>query len=79
MINFIEGLQKDSAGSAKVAALVVGGVGAVWAASGAMGSVIKAVNRAYDRLETRPFWKVRGDGDRARAASSASRSSCSRC
>ena len=25
-----------------------------------MGSVIKAVNRAYDRLETRPFWKVRG-------------------
>ena len=24
-----------------------------------MGAVIKAVNRAYDRIETRPFWKVR--------------------
>ena len=24
-----------------------------------MGSVVKSVNRAYDRLETRPFWKVR--------------------
>ena len=32
---------------------------AVWAASGAMNSVIKSVNRAYDREETRPFWKVR--------------------
>jgi membrane protein len=41
-------------------AFVVGLFGAVWAASGAMGSVVKAVNRAYDRLETRPFWKVRG-------------------
>ena len=30
-----------------------------------MGSVVKAVNRAYDRLETRPFWKV-GSRDRAR-------------
>jgi membrane protein len=60
VIHFIEGLQRDQKGGAKVAALVVGGAGAVWAASGAMGSVIKAVNRAYDRLETRPFWKVRG-------------------
>ena len=24
-----------------------------------MGSVVKAVNRAYGKLETRPFWKVR--------------------
>ena len=32
---------------------------AVWAASGAMGALIKAVNRAYDRIETRPFWKLR--------------------
>jgi membrane protein len=42
-----------------VIALVLGLAGAVWAASGAMGSVVKAVNRAYDRIETRPFWKVR--------------------
>ncbi len=59
VIHFIQGLQKDSQGGTKVVALVVGGAGAIWAASGAMGSVIKAVNRAYNRLETRPFWKVR--------------------
>jgi membrane protein len=59
VIHFIEGLQKDSKGSASVVAFVVGLVGAVWAASGAMGTVVKAVNRAYDRVETRPFWKVR--------------------
>jgi membrane protein len=59
VITFIEGLQKDSKGGASVAALVVGGTLAVWAASGGMGSVIKAVNRAYDRMETRPFWKTK--------------------
>jgi membrane protein len=51
--------QHDSGGSGSVVALLVGLAGAVWAASGAMGSIVKAVNRAYDRLETRPFWKVR--------------------
>jgi membrane protein len=60
VIHFIEGLQQDQRGGAKFAALVLGGIGAVWAASGAMGSVIKAVNRAYERMETRPVWKVRG-------------------
>ena len=40
-------------------ALVVGTFLAVWAASGAMSALIKAVNVAYDRIETRPFWKVR--------------------
>jgi membrane protein len=59
VISFIEGLQRDQAGGTKIAALLVGGLGAVWAASGAMGSVIKAVNRAYELAETRPFWKVR--------------------
>jgi membrane protein len=59
VIRFIEGLQKDSKGGASITALVLGGAGATWAASGAMGSVIKAVNRAYERMETRPFWKTR--------------------
>jgi membrane protein len=59
VIHFIEGLQQDSHGSASVIAFVVGLVGATWAASGAMGTVVKAVNRAYDRVETRAFWKVR--------------------
>jgi membrane protein len=47
----------NSAGSA--IALFVGTVGALWAASGATGSVIKAVNRASELKETRPWWKVR--------------------
>jgi membrane protein len=60
VIKFIDTLRKDSQGGTKVTAFVIGFFGAVWAASGAMGSVIKAVNRAYERIETRPFWKVRG-------------------
>jgi membrane protein len=40
-------------------AIIVGSTLAIWAASGAMNAVIKAVNRAYDRQETRPFWRVR--------------------
>lgn len=55
-------IAKESSASNKGAsalAFVIGGFAAVWAASGAMGAVIKAVNRAYDRIETRPFWKVR--------------------
>jgi membrane protein len=59
VISFIEGLQKDSHGGASVAAFVVGLVGALWAASGAAGTIIKAVNRAYECTETRPFWRLR--------------------
>jgi membrane protein len=47
----------NSAGSA--IALTVGVIGALWAASGATSSIIKAVNRAFDLEETRPFWRVR--------------------
>ena len=59
VISFISSLQHDSSGSASAIAFTIGLLAAVWAASGAMGSVIKAVNRAYDRQETRPFWKLR--------------------
>ena len=59
VIDFITTLQRDSDDTASAAAFIIGFFGAVWAASGAMNAVIKAVNRAYDRLETRPFWKVR--------------------
>jgi membrane protein len=59
VLQVIQTLNKDSGGSGSVAALLVGTLGAIWAASGAMGSIIKAVNRAYDREETRPFWKLR--------------------
>jgi membrane protein len=60
VIKFITSLQTDTQGGTSAAAFLIGLFGAVWAASGAMTSVIKAVNRAYERQETRPFWKVRG-------------------
>ncbi len=61
VIEAIELAQETAAGNegASTAAFVIGLFLAVWAASGAMNAVIKAVNRAYDRQETRPFWKVR--------------------
>ena len=59
VIQFIEDLQRDSGGAASVTAFVLGVLGALWAASGAAGTIVKAVNRAYDRRETRPFWQVR--------------------
>ena len=59
VLKTIETLQEDTSKSTSVVAFVVGAAGAIWAASGAMGAVIKAVNRAYDRVETRPFWKTR--------------------
>jgi membrane protein len=57
--DLIQTFQQDSNGGGSVIAFVIGIFGAVWAASGAMGSIVKAVNRAYERTETRPFWKVR--------------------
>jgi membrane protein len=60
VLDTIEQLQEDTRDEgASAAAFVLGAAGAVWAASGAMNSIIKAVNRAYDRTETRPFWRVR--------------------
>ncbi len=47
VIRFVESLQKDSSGGASVVAFAIGLVGALWAASGAAGAVMKAVNRAY--------------------------------
>jgi membrane protein len=61
VIDAIELAQESAAGRDTAAsfAVVFGAFGAIWAASGAMNSVIKALNAAYDRIETRPFWKVR--------------------
>jgi membrane protein len=42
-----------------VLAFVLGGVLAIWLASGAMRTVMHAVNRAYDLVETRPSWRQR--------------------
>jgi membrane protein len=59
VLDTIDTLQRETSKGTSVVAFVVGAAGATWAASGAMGAVIKAVNRAYDRVETRPFWKTR--------------------
>src|SRR5207342_344301 len=42
VITFVEGLQRDSPGGTSAAAFVIGFFAAVWIASGAMNSVIKA-------------------------------------
>jgi membrane protein len=61
VINAIDTAERSAAGQPTGASLAVifGAFGAIWLASGAMSSVIKAVNTAYERVETRPFWKVR--------------------
>jgi membrane protein len=37
-----------------------GALGAIWAASGAVMALMRALNTAYDVKESRPFWKTRG-------------------
>ncbi len=39
--------------------LTIGILGALWSSSGAMTSIVSALNRAYDIPEMRPWWKVR--------------------
>ena len=56
VLDTIEDAAGDTSTGTSVVALRRRRLGAIWAASGAMSSVIKAVNRAYDRVETRPFW-----------------------
>jgi membrane protein len=61
VISIIELAKHDAAHSKSGSAIafVVGLFLALWAATGAMSALLKAVNRAYDRIETRPFWKQR--------------------
>jgi membrane protein len=61
VISMIDLAKKDAAHnkSGSAIAFALGVVLALWAATGAMGAVVKATNRAYQYLETRPFWKVR--------------------
>jgi membrane protein len=58
VLSIIRQLQRDT-GAASVVLLALGIFGALWAGSGAMSSLVKAVNRAYDQLETRAIWTVR--------------------
>jgi len=56
--SIIHQLERDT-GDASAVLVAVGIFGALWAGSGAMSTIVKAVNRAYDREETRPLWKRR--------------------
>ncbi|MGZ3457063.1 MAG: YihY/virulence factor BrkB family protein [Archangium sp.] len=51
---------QDLAAGNNVGLLTVGGVGAIWAASSGVVSLMDALNTVYDVKESRPFWKVRG-------------------
>jgi len=57
--SLIHTFQQDSHGRGSVIALLLGLAGALWAASGAMGAIVKSVNRTRGREETRPFWKLK--------------------
>jgi membrane protein len=61
VLNAIDVARQSSAGAGAGSAIAVaaGTAGALWAASGATDSVIKAVNRAHELAETRAFWRLR--------------------
>ena len=61
VVSIIDLAKQDAARnkSDSAIAFVIGLFLALWASTGAMGALLKAVNRAYDRIETRPFWKRR--------------------
>jgi membrane protein len=61
VIDVIDQAKKDAVRnkSGSAIAFTLGIVAALWAATGASNALMKAVNRAYDRIETRPFWKQR--------------------
>ena len=62
------GLQKDSRGGGPVVAFVIGMCAARLGGERRDGlGRSRRSTSAYDRMETRPFWKVRADRDRARA------------
>jgi membrane protein len=59
VLETVDQLAADTSGIGSGLALVLGAAGALWAASGAAGTLLAAVNRAYDRESRRPFWLER--------------------
>lgn len=53
----LQGQLEDILSSQNSGLLSLGIVTAIWAASGAIKTVMKALNRAYDVPEARPFWR----------------------
>lgn len=50
---------KDILSASGATLLSVGVIGGIWSASNGLMSLIKAVNRAYDLEESRPYWKLK--------------------
>lgn len=60
VVDAIQIAQDSASGKGgSLVAVIVGGALAIWAASGAMNTIVKATNRAYERVETRPFYRLR--------------------
>lgn len=55
LIDIINGIIAKSS----YALLSMGAIGGLWSASNGIMSLIKSVNRAYDLVEDRPYWKLR--------------------
>lgn len=59
VLDTVDQIQRDAGGAGTALAFLLGGAGALWAASGATAALIKAVNRAYDHDPRRAFWLAR--------------------
>lgn len=58
--NILYNLINEIMNKSNFALLSIGALGAIWSSSKGILSIIKAVNRAFDLEEDRPFWKLRG-------------------
>ncbi|MBP1155904.1 MULTISPECIES: YihY/virulence factor BrkB family protein [unclassified Paenibacillus] len=59
-IQLIMSVFNEIDGSKSGSLLSIGLLATLWSASNGVNAVIKALNKAYDEEENRPFWKVRG-------------------
>ncbi|SDI90343.1 membrane protein [Paenibacillus naphthalenovorans] len=59
-IQLIQSVLQEMDGSNSGSLLSLGLAAALWSASNGVNAVIKALNKAYDEEENRPYWKVRG-------------------
>lgn len=58
--DILKSLINDIMLKSSVGLLSLGAFGAVWSSSKALRTIIKAVNRAFNLEESRPYWKLRG-------------------
>ena len=59
VLSIVRGQIESIASGEPTGILTIGILGALWSSSGAMTSILSALNKAYDIPETRPWWKVR--------------------